>query len=153
MTTSAFRSLQDDLDDRFLEADLTAVESALASLLEREAGRRDVRELIGGFAARVQTRVAEIFPQPFVIEVAPFMDGVSCGLPNHTTIFIPLEDVPTYWAILDGEAKRAQARGLDMMSIPDLLDDVVINRAGGWTGSWIPVAAAIDAAQKLKAFF
>lgn len=125
MTEIAFRSLQHDLDERFLEADLKTVENSLSTLLAREFGRSDVRAIVDAFAERVRTALANVSPQPLDIEVA-CLNGHAflSGFPGGASIWIPGDLVAAYWACLDEDSRRATANGLDMMMLPDYFDGV-----------------------------
>lgn len=143
-------SLPRDLDNGSIETKLHEIEDALASMLERGAGKSDIRDLVVGFAARVQARVNEVFPRPFELNVwrsASTHEGVVIsGFPRGTAgIFVPINDLRSYQDYLEAAAKRAKADGLAMVATPDCFRGIASVR--------VPVAAAIDAAQKLKAFF
>lgn len=146
MTDNVFRSLQYDLDDRFLETDLRAVERSLAALLTRETGRVGIRNLVSNFAGRLQALVAEVSPKPFEIVAARAGDGVLLsGFPGGETILIPEDDLVTYAACLGWDAKRAQDGGFDMMMLPTCFQNV--------PAFLVPVATAVALNRKLLDFF
>lgn len=142
MTEVPFPSLQNDMDERFLETDLKIIDYSLSGLLRREIGRSDIRETVSAFAMRILATLATVSPQVFDIEVSQSPDGVLLsGFPGGATIQIPGRDVSRYWSCLDEDVRQARSMGLDMMLLPDLFD--------GLPALMVPVTAARDLSDRL----